>query len=168
MPETAEQYRRRLAEYVKGRDSLAVQRETAGTLARLIKGVEGAKLKGRPEPGKWSVTEILMHLAEDELVSSWRYRHMLEYESPELASFDQDLWAQWGDYTSWEPEDALAMFRLLREANLKMFARLTPEQWQRSGVHGERGRLTVYDLCIHMAAHDINHVGQIRKILAIE
>ena len=64
-----------------------------------------------------------------------------------------------------DPQEALAMFRLLREANLKMFAQLTPEQWDRGGVHAERGKLTVRSLCRHMAAHDINHIEQIRRIL---
>jgi uncharacterized damage-inducible protein DinB len=165
MHETAEQYSARLAEYVEGRDPIAMQREASGTIARLIEGVPNAKLKARPEPGKWSVTEILMHLAEDELVSAWRYRQMLEHAAPALAGFNQDLWAQWGDYSSWEPEDALSLFRLLREANLRMLTRLTSEQGQRCGVHSERGRLTVHDLCRHMAAHDMNHIEQIRTIL---
>ena len=90
---------------------------------------------------------------------------MLEHDAPELEGFDQDLWATWGDYASCVPEDALTMFRLLRQANLRLFSQLAPEQWQRSGVHRERGKLTVRDLCRHMAAHDINHIEQIRRII---
>jgi len=166
MTETAEQYKTRLAGYTAGKDPIAMQREAPLTLARLIDGVAEAELKRRPAPGKWSVTEILAHLAEDELTSTWRYRQMLEQDGIELRVFDQDLWARVGDYASWKPEDALAMFRLLREANLRMFAHLTPEQWQRHGFHSERGKLTVRDLCGHMAAHDINHIEQVRRILA--
>jgi hypothetical protein len=57
------------------------------------------------------------------------------------------------------------MFRLLRQANLRMFARLTPQQWDRCGIHTERGKVTMRELCRHMAAHDVNHIEQIRKIL---
>jgi uncharacterized damage-inducible protein DinB len=166
MTETAEQYKMRLETYVAGKDPIAMQREATRTLAALIEGEPEGKLLQRPAPGKWSVTEILAHLAEDELTSSWRYRQMLEHDAPGLFAFDQDLWARVGDYASWKPEDALAMFRLLREANLRMFAHLTPEQWQRYGRHAERGKLTVRDLCCHMAAHDINHIDQVRGILA--
>lgn len=165
MPETAEQYASRLAGYVEGRDPIAMQREAVGTIADLVRGVPSALLRERPAAGKWSVTEIIMHLADDELTSSWRYRQMLEYDNPTLAGFDQELWARVGDYGSWEAEDALALFRLLREANLKMFARLTAEQWERGGVHSERGAMTVRGLCRHMAAHDVNHIEQIRRIL---
>jgi len=165
MSETAEQYRHRLASYVEGRDPIAMQREALVVIAHLIEAVPATRLTARPGPDKWSVTEILMHLAEDELVSSWRYRQILEHECPELAGFDQELWAKLGDYASWEPADALLMFRLLREANLRMFSRLSHEQWERTGLHQERGKLTVRDLCRHMAAHDVNHIQQIRRIL---
>ena len=165
MAETAEQYTSRLAAYVQGNDPIAMQRQAPRTLAQLIEGIDASKLGLRPAPGKWSVTEILAHLAEDELTSTWRYRQMIEHEAPELLGFDQDLWALLGGYVSWNAQEALDMFRLLREANLRMFAQLTPAQWQRHGVHAERGRFTVQDLCRHMAAHDINHIDQIRRIL---
>ena len=165
MSETPAQYAARLASYVADKDPIATQREAAETIAGLISTVPRAELKEQPAPGKWSVTEIVMHLADDELTSSWRYRQMLEYDNPTLAGFDQELWARVGDYASWEAEDALTLFRLLRAANLRMFAQLTPEQWQRGGIHSERGAITVRDLCRHMAAHDINHIDQIRRIL---
>jgi hypothetical protein len=166
MNETPEEYKARFATHVAGKDPVVMQREAPRTLAALIESVPRATLAEHPAPGKWSVTEILAHLAEDELTSTWRYRQMLENDGVALPGFDQDLWATVGDYAAWNPDDALAMFRLLREANLRMLAHLTPAQWQRHGVHSERGRLTVRDLCTHMAAHDINHIEQIKKILA--
>jgi hypothetical protein len=67
-----------------------VQWDALRTLAQRIDGVVETKLQLNPATGKWSVTEILAHLAEDELTSTWRYRQMLEYDTPELAGFDQD------------------------------------------------------------------------------
>jgi len=163
--ETPQEYGVRLASYVEGRDPIAMQRVAPATIAQLLQDVPVARLKQVPGPGKWSVTQIIMHLAEDELTSTWRYRQILEHDAPDLMGFDQDLWAELSDYSSWEPQDALALFRLLREANLKMFAQLRPEQWDRHGVHAERGKLSVRSLCRHMAAHDINHINQIRRIL---
>ncbi len=165
MPETAEQYKARFAAYVAGKDPVVMQREAPLILARLMDGVAESKLKAKPAPGKWSVTEIVAHMAEDELISTWRYRQMIEHDCPQLNNFDQDLWAQLGDYAAWSSSDALEMFRLLREANLRMFAKLTPEQWERTGIHAERGKITVRGQVTHMAAHDINHIEQIQRIL---
>jgi len=164
--ETEDAYRRRLAQYVEGKDPLEMQRAAPGRLASLIAGAGEERLGRRPLSGKWSVTEILAHLAEDELATSWRYRQMLEHDGETLLGFDQDEWARLGDYRSWKSAEALEMFRLLREANLRLLARLSPEQWQKAGIHSERGRITVRELARHMAAHDMNHIVQVEGLLS--
>jgi len=146
-------------------DFLAAQREAPELLAKFISGIADAQLRQRPQPDKWSVGEIIAHLAEDELVTSWRYRQMLENNGVQLAGFDQDLWARASHYETWTPQDALTMFRLLREANLRLLDGLSPEDWQRHGIHAERGKITIQNLARHMAGHDRNHLEQVRKIL---
>ncbi len=93
------------------------QREAPVNLAALIAGKAHDTLRRAPAPGKWSIVEVIAHLAEDELASSWRYRQMLEHPGVELAGFDQDEWARRGKYREWDLRDALEMFRLLRAAN---------------------------------------------------
>jgi DinB superfamily len=158
-------YQSRLQAYREGRDPIVMQGEAPGLLAELIAGIPVQKLTARPAPGKWSVCEILAHLAEDELTSTWRYRQMIENPGTALSGFDQDLWAQLGDYNAWPPEDALQMFCLLRQANLRTLTKLTPDQWDCHGIHAERGPMTVRALARHMAGHDHNHINQIRCIL---
>ena len=140
-----------------------MQRAAPDAFAGLIEGAP----RRPPEPaaGKWSVRAILAHMAEDELVSSWRYRQMIENSGATLLGFDQDEWARLGDYESWNAREALEMFRLLREANLRMLDSLTAEEWQRHGIHAERGRITVEGLARHMAGHDENHIMQVRRLL---
>jgi len=164
MPDSPE-YLARIKALAADQDFMAVQRQTPALLAELIAGVADAKLRERPQPGKWSVGEVLAHLAEDELVTSWRYRQMLENAGAPLASFDQDLWARAGQYGSWAPQESLTMYRLLREANLRFLTALSPDDWQRHGVHAERGKISIKDLARHMAGHDLNHAEQVRKIL---
>jgi len=111
------------------------------------------------------VSEIIAHLADSELVSVWRYRQMIEHNDNPLAAYDQDEWARIGKYSSSESKEALDLFTALRTINLKMFLRLTPDEWQRGGIHAERGRITVQSLALHVAGHDRNHLQQIQKIL---
>ena len=166
MPETPDEYRLRLASYVDNRDPLEIQRETPAKLARLLDAIPADRLTRRANPQQWSIVEILAHLAEDELTSTWRYRQMIEHPGAALPGFDQNLWARLGHYSAWEPREALEMFRLLREANLRMLASLSEAEWDRSGLHAERGPISVRSLARHMAAHDVNHVLQIEKLLA--
>ncbi len=164
MPDSPE-YLERIRELSNDSDFLALQRQAPSVLAELIAGAPSADLARRPAPGKWSVGEILAHMAEDEVVSHWRYRQMLEFDGVQLTSFDQDLWAKVGDYASRDARESLEFFRLTRQANLLMLERLSPGQWQQGGTHAERGRITIEALARHMAGHDANHIAQIRRIL---
>jgi hypothetical protein len=162
----SQQYLKRIREYAQGRDPLELQRQTPTVLAELLAGASDEQLRARPAKDKWSVAEIVAHLADDEISSAWRYRQMVEHNGIALAGFDQDLWARMGDYESRTPQESLELFRLLRKANLQFLNQLTPEQWECCGIHAERGRITVKELAAHMAGHDTNHVEQIRRMLS--
>jgi hypothetical protein len=160
------EYLARIREYAQRGDPLDLQRQAPAVLAGLLAHASIERLTTRPSPEKWSIGEILAHLAEDEIATAWRYRQMVEASGIALAGFDQDLWARAGDYGSRAPDESLALFRLLRNVNLQFLRRLTVEQWECFGIHTERGRITVRDLAVHMVGHDANHVEQIRKILS--
>jgi DinB superfamily len=164
MPDTA-QYLARIREHAAHADPLELQGKTADELSQLIAGVSDEALRARPRPDKWSVGEILAHLAEDEIATAWRYRQMVEHSGLDLPGFDQDLWAKLGDYGARSPQDSLMLFLLLRQANLQFLRGLTPEQWECHGMHAERGRVTVRELATHMAGHDANHLQQVRRVL---
>ena len=162
MPDTAE-YLERIHQHSSGVDPLVKLRETPGVLAGLLSRASDSQLMRPPCPGKWSIGEILAHLAEDEIATAWRYRQMLEHDGIDLPGFDQDLWARRGSYALRSPRESLDLFRLLRSSNLQFLESLAPEEWERSGIHAERGRITIRDLAVHMTGHDANHVEQIRS-----
>ena len=112
MPDTSE-YLDQIRKYAQGKDPLEAQRQTVRVLAELLARASSERLKTRPSANKWSVGEIVAHLAEDEMATAWRYRQMVEHSGVELAGFDQDLWARLGDYGVRDPEKSLALFRLL-------------------------------------------------------
>ena len=135
MPDAAD-YLSRIRDYAQGKDPLELQKQTPSVLAELVGNASDEQLKRRPGKEKWSIGEILAHLAEDEIATAWRYRQMVEHSGLQLAGFDQDLWAQMGDYASRAPQESLALFRLLRHANLQFLQRVTPDQWECFGIHG--------------------------------
>ena len=165
MPDTSD-YLARIRELAPAKDPLAAQAQAPVLLAEIIATVLAERLTLRPAPNKWSIGEILAHLAEDEIATAWRYRQMVENSGTVLAGFDQDLWANLGNYSARNPRDSLVLFRLLRDSNLGFLRALSPEQWDCFGIHAERGRITVRDLAIHMAGHDANHIQQIQTILS--
>jgi hypothetical protein len=165
MNETPQQYTQRILGYIAGQQPLAVQAATAKKLGRLIEGVSTAKLRKRPAPEKWSVSEIIMHLADGEIVGGFRMRLILGSPGIPLVAYDQDKWVTSGHYDQRDPQESVEQFRVLREANLALLKSLTPEQWKHYGVHSERGQESIEHIVRMFAGHDINHLQQIEKIL---
>jgi uncharacterized damage-inducible protein DinB len=166
MPETPQEYTHRILGHLEGQDPLKVQAGTAKKLDRLIKRASAAKLRKRPAPGKWSAAEILAHLADCEIVTSWRMRQILGAPGTPIQAFDQDDWSSAGHYDKRNAQKSLDQFRVLREANLALLKSLSDDQWKQFGMHAERGEETIEDIVCLMAGHDINHTKQIERILA--
>ena len=166
MKETIQQYVQRIQSKVAGQDSVKVQAATATKLQRLIKGATTAKLRKRPAPEKWSAAEILAHLADAEIVASWRLRAILGAPGTAIQAYDQEAWLAAGQYGKRDARKSLEQFRVLRDANLALYKSLTPQQWKHHGVHAERGEESIERLASMMAGHDINHLEQVAAILA--
>jgi hypothetical protein len=165
MPETAQQYIQRILGHVAGKDPLKVQSTTPKRLAALIKNVSPAKLRKRPAPDKWSVTEILAHLGDAEIVTAWRIRSILGTPGTPIQAYDQNAWVAAGRYNERSPKQCLEVFRAVRDANLTVLKSLKPEQWKHHGLHAERGEETIERIIHMMAGHDLNHLHQIEAIL---
>jgi len=166
MKETAQQYIQRITAHVEGKRPLAVQAATARKLARTIKGQPAAKLRKRPAPDKWSVNEILAHLADTEIIVGFRIRLILGAPGSSFLGVDQDSAVTSGHYEKRDPRKSLEHFRVVREANLALLKSLTPEQWKHYGMHSERGQETIEHMVRMYAGHDINHLRQIERILS--
>ena len=166
MKETVQEYIQRIQGKIAGKDPLHVQATTAKKLTALLRRASPSKLRKRPAPEKWSVGEILAHLADAEIVVGWRVRSILGAPGTPIQAFDQDAWAAAGKYSERDARKSLEQFRVLREANLALLKSLSPEQWKHFGMHAERGQESVERILLMMAGHDINHLEQIEAILA--
>jgi hypothetical protein len=168
MTETTQGYSKRMIGNVGTQQPLKVQAATPKKLERLIRGRSAAKLRKRPASGKWSVGEILAHLADGEVVTGWRMRQILGAPGTPIQAFDQDAWAIACHYANQEPRKSVQRFSAVREANLGLLKILEPEQWKHYGMHAERGQESIEHIVRMKAAHDINHIQQIERILASE
>ena len=166
MNETPQQYTQRILGYVEGKKPSAVLGRTAKEIDRLIKGVSPAKLCKQPAPEKWSVNEIVAHLADAEIVSGFRIRLILGAPGTPIVAYDQDKWVKSGHYDKRDPQQSVEQFRVLRESDLALLESLKPEQWKHYGMHSERGQESIEHIVRMIAGHDINHLQQIEKILA--
>ena len=167
MAETFDEYKNRILGYLGHRDPIRVQRAIPAKLHRLLRGVPRRVLTRRPAPEKWSIVEIVAHLADAELAMAWRLRNMLATPGVSLPWWDEHLWSQKLNYAHIAPHRSIATFRALRESNLALLRSVPRKRWSSSyGVHDKRGRQTVIDFVRMEAAHDLNHLLQIQRLLA--
>jgi hypothetical protein len=166
MPETAEQYIQRILGHVEGQDALKMQKGTAAKLKTLTRRLTPKQLKWKSAPDKWSIAEILAHLADAEIVASWRMRQVIGANGTTIQPFDQNVWASVFQYGKRDVKHSIETFRILRENNLAMLKSIPREAWENYGMHQERGKETIAHLTRMFAGHDMNHVRQIEGIVA--
>ncbi|MFL5531633.1 MAG: DinB family protein [Gemmatimonadales bacterium] len=159
-------YVRALLDLLGPRDPLEVMAELLPWLEARISGVAEPALRKPEAPGKWSVAQVVQHLADSDLVAGYRIRMVVAENSPRLQGYDQDRWATEFQYDQVLLAAALDQLRSLRIANLRLWSRLTPDQLQRVGIHSERGPESAGHILRLMGAHDLVHRRQIDRILA--
>ncbi len=159
-------YVRALLDLLGDRDPLAVVEATPTELERAVAGLDDERLRRPEKPGKWSINEVVAHLADSDLVWGYRLRRVLAEERPQITGYDQDLWANRLRYREATLADSLTLLAANRAGNLRLIRAATPAELERAGVHTERGDESVAHMLKLYAAHDLVHLRQIERIKA--
>ncbi len=150
------------AKYLDGQQPRAVLAATPGLLHQACCALSPEQIDEPIAPGKWSVRQIASHLADCELVFSFRLRQTLAEQKPTIQPFDQDLWAR--QYAGYDLPSALELFRAARAWNLKLIGTLSEADFLREMTHPERGTMTFMTVLETMAGHDLNHLAQVQQV----
>jgi hypothetical protein len=165
MAETVPQYIERLAGLVGDRDPRVVLAATPGRLRSLVGGATPRELAWTSSPTRWSIVQIAAHLADAEIVGAWRIRSVLASDGVTLQAYDQNAWASVFQYETTDPAASVALFEALRTATLRVLRGADPERLEHAGLHQERGREPIGHIVRMYAGHDLNHLGQIERLL---
>jgi len=141
-------------------------RRAAELLATVLTGAAGEEVDYVRAPGRWSIRQIMAHLADSELVGAHRLRAVIAEENPTLTSFDQDAWTKNLDYARRKPTQSLDTFRRLRAENYELLKDLPESTFDRSGTHTEDGPRTLRSLLKTYADHAESHARQLQEIRA--
>src|SRR6267378_2582506 len=139
-------------------------RRGAEVLATVLTGAAGEEVDFAPEPGKWTIRQIMAHLADAELVGAHRLRLVIAEDNPTLTAFDQDAWAKNLDYARRKPTQSLDTFRRLRAENYELLKDLPESVFERAGNHTEDGRRTLRSLLEGYADHAEGHARELQEI----
>jgi hypothetical protein len=144
-------------------DALALFMRGPEILDEAIAGVSEEESKFVPAPGKWTIRQIVRHLTDTEIVVGMRLRQMIAEHRPLMAVFDQDLWADHLHYNNSDVFDSAMKFRILRNDMSEFLTPLPAEEFERVGLHPERGAWTLREWVNHFGIHTEKHAQQIRR-----
>jgi hypothetical protein len=157
-------YSKRILTNVIGKDPLKVLERTPRRIRKLVKGLKKKQLRQQPATGKWSIAQIIAHLADAEVTGAFRLRMMVSQSGSPILAYDQDAWANAMKYGKADVEEKIGLFTSVRNSQLAIWKSLNEDDWEKFGLHTERGKETVERFAQLHAGHDINHLNQIEAI----
>ena len=160
----AQAYTAAVLKMLGDRDPLVVLEGIVSNLESSVKDLTDDQRRRPEAPGKWSIAEVVQHLADSELVWANRLRTVVADKNPRIIGYDQDWWAERLRYRDADFEDAMERVRVLRKSNLTLIRSLSAEQMKRVGVHSERGEESIEHMVRLYAGHDLVHLKQIARI----
>lgn len=144
---------------------LAILASTPEKLRRELQHLSPHEMKKRPAPGKWSVQEILAHLADvEQLGMRSRVEAIVTGERPLFEPFDQEKRAVELRYHRIDPRKSLASLATQRRANLRWLRELRPAALRRVGIHSQIGEVSAWNFIHEWAFHDVSHLRQIMDV----
>jgi uncharacterized damage-inducible protein DinB len=143
------------------------------SLPRLRKAVADLgpeQLKARPVPGRWSTLEVVCHLVDSEQAWCHRMKRVIAEERPLLIGYDETRFTATLPYHEADLEEELALLERMRKQMAHILRGLPDSAWSRTGVHNERGLITLEEMLRAEAEHvphHLAHISEKRKALGL-
>lgn len=126
-------------------------------IARAVTGWSPEELRAPLDNDGWSAAEILAHLRASDDILAWRLHALLVRDDLPLTSLDERRWAEVAGYAGAKFVSSLTAFRLRRQDLVTSLRRATAADWRRSGLHEDRGRVSLWELATWLAEHEDEH-----------
>lgn len=144
--------------------AVPVLQQTPIILEKLLIPAPPDALQWKPSEDRWSISEVLAHLADVERMFRGRVERMVKEDVPQLEPYDQNAAYAAGQYSSGAARDHLRSFCHERDRSLAFLQYLPGAALARAALHAELGRITVAELLNEWAFHDLGHLRQIAEL----
>jgi uncharacterized damage-inducible protein DinB len=139
-------------------------------LRRAFEGLGRDALVARPVPGRWSLLEVLAHLADSEQAWCHRLKRVIAEDRPLLIGYDETRFAARLAYHDRDAGAELGLIDAMRRQMAATLRTLGPDDWARAGVHSERGLVTLGEMVrieVEHVAHHLRFVREKRRALGL-
>jgi hypothetical protein len=159
--EYRDDYGRYIARVPAG-DLGAILREQVGATLRLLSPLDEARARHRYAPGKWSVGEVVGHLADAERVFAYRALRFARRDATPLPAFDENAWVPAAEFGRRSLASLLQEFAAVRSATVALFESLDEPSWFARGAASGHV-VSVRALGCIIAGHEQHHLAILRE-----
>lgn len=131
------------------------------TLVTVVQGLSESQLNTSIGEGKWTIRQIIHHIADANLNAYTRMKLIATEEKPILKPYNQDQWAVLADGKESQIEPSLTLINGLHKRWIHFLQSLPESSWVREGIHLERGKVTLHDVLKTYSNHGESHMQQI-------
>jgi uncharacterized damage-inducible protein DinB len=142
----------------------------ASSLRRAVAGLSPEQLRARPVPGKWSTLEVVCHLVDSDQAWCHRLKRVIVEDRPLLIGYDETQFTAGLPYHEADIEEELALMEGMRRQMARILRGLPEAAWLRTGVHNERGLVTLEEMLrleVEHVPHHLAHIVEKRKALGL-
>lgn len=155
-------YYHRYINLVPGTDIIAHLKSAAVETQQFLAGISEEKAMFAYAPGKWTIKEVVGHLADGERIFAYRALRIARNDSTNLPGFEEDDYVRESNYNQQKWRDILHQFRTLRESNIALFSSFDEVALKREGMANDVPT-NVKALLYIIAGHEIHHLNVIKE-----
>jgi hypothetical protein len=144
--------------------ALTLLEKTPILLETLLRDLPDELMQWKPAPERWSIGEVLGHLADIEFVYADRTRRMVTEDAPRLQKYDPTSTVVIGDYARGTATENLAYFMKTRRSTVILLRSIPADSGERAALHSELGEITLHQMLSEWASHDLGHLRQIAEL----
>jgi DinB superfamily len=155
-------YFERYTKLVPEGDIVSILTKQMEETQQVLQGIDEARAGFRYAPDKWSIKQLIGHLADTERIFSYRALRFARNDPNKLTGFDQDTFVSGGDFDSRTLSDLAVEFENVRKATLDLLKPLSDEAWLRRGIAND-DEISVRALAFITAGHEIHHMQILKE-----
>ncbi len=138
----------------------AAHRQLLAALERFPRGM----WQFRPAPDRWTIHEIVVHIADSEANSYIRCRRLIAEPGSAVLGYDENKWAQVLHYHDQNADEAIELFKWLRRMSHALIKTLPDTAWSNTVVHSENGVMSMDDWLDTYERHIPDHIEQMQRV----
>jgi hypothetical protein len=133
-------------------------------LSKLTSNLSEGRLHTALTPGEWSTTHLFAHIRSSDDVLAYRCYLILAHDHPRYHDLDERRWEDVVRYADLAFATSLQLFGLRRAELVQMLGRASASDWQRTGMHEQRGQQTLWTVASYLSQHEEEHIAQIQSL----